>query len=87
MPDPTPAESPAQFRGLLRSFAFDPGPLTSNLLAERNYAVILGWDPAEPPDDWRIARARYLHLNWIRAALTWTALALFVAATLLYLTP
>jgi hypothetical protein len=33
MPDPTPAESPAQFRGLLRSFVFDPGSLTAQPLA------------------------------------------------------
>ncbi len=61
------------------------GPLfTSRFLAERNYAVITGWDPASVPDDWQVARARYFRLNWLRAALTWLALALFVTATYLY---
>lgn len=63
------------------------GPLlTSRFLAEPNYEVILGWDPKSVPSDWRAARARYFRLNWIRAALTWAAFALFVAAAYLYLT-
>jgi uncharacterized membrane protein len=63
------------------------GPLlTSRFAAEPNYAVILGWDPAAPPPQWRDARARWLRLNWIRGAATWTALALFVVATWLHLT-
>ncbi len=41
MPDPTPAESPAQFRGLLRSFAFDPGLLTAHLLSAEHIARII----------------------------------------------
>src|SRR5918992_5784213 len=41
MPDPTPAESPAQFRGLLRSFVFDPGPLTAQPLAVDHLARIV----------------------------------------------
>ena len=41
MPDPTPAGSPAQFRGLLRSFALDPGPLTSQVLAADHLARIV----------------------------------------------
>ena len=57
------------------------GPLLmSRLLAEPNYAVILGWDPAALPDDWQVARARYFRLNWVRGALTWLALTLFVIA-------
>jgi hypothetical protein len=84
-PQPTSAEFVLAVAGLV---AVVVGPLlTSSLLAERNYAVILSWDPAGPPDDWQIARARYLRLNWIRAALTWAALALFVTATFLHLTP
>jgi len=63
------------------------GPLlTSRYLAEPNYEVILAWDPSAVPSDWKIARGRYFRLNWIRASLTWSALALFVAATYLYLT-
>jgi hypothetical protein len=62
------------------------GPLlTSILLAEPNYEVILNWDPTEMRDEWRVVRARYFRLNWIRAALTWTAFALFVAAAYLQL--
>lgn len=62
------------------------GPLLmSRRLAEPNYAVILGWDPEAVPEDWEIARARYFRFNWLRAVLTWLALALFVAAAYLYL--
>jgi hypothetical protein len=38
------------------------------------------------PEDWRIARARWLRLNWIRTALTLPALGLFAAATYLHVT-
>jgi hypothetical protein len=41
MSDPIPAGSPAQFRGLLRSFALDPGPLTSQLLTADHLARIV----------------------------------------------
>jgi hypothetical protein len=61
------------------------GPLLmSSLLAEPNYAVILSWDPAAVPEDWGIARRRYFRLNWIRGALTWVALTLFVVAASLH---
>ena len=63
------------------------GPLLmSSLLAEPNYATILGWDPAAVPEDWGTARRRYFRLNWIRGALTWLALALFVVAAWLHYT-
>ncbi len=62
------------------------GPLlVSDRLAEPNYAVIQGRDPQHPPDDWRVARARWIRHNWVRGALTWTALALFLAAAHLHL--
>jgi hypothetical protein len=61
------------------------GPLgISNRLAEPNYEVILGWDPARPPADWTAARHRYFTLNWVRAGFTWVAFALFLAATYLH---
>jgi hypothetical protein len=61
------------------------GPLLmSSLVAEPDYAVILGWDPSAVPEDWRIARRRYFRLNWIRGALTWLALTLFVVAAYLH---
>jgi hypothetical protein len=57
------------------------GPLlVSRLLSEPNYDVILAWDPDELPSGWESIRARYFALNWIRAAATWTAFALFMAA-------
>ena len=63
------------------------GPLlTSALLAEPNYAVILGWRPGALPPNWRAVRTRYYLLNWIRAVLTWTALAAFLTAAYLHLT-
>jgi hypothetical protein len=63
------------------------GPfLTSRHLAEPNYQVILGWDPESVPADWRTVRARYFRANWVRAVLTWSAFALFLAAAYLRLT-
>jgi hypothetical protein len=63
------------------------GPLViSSRLAEPNYEVILGWDPAAVPDSWTTARARYFRLNWIRAVLTWLALVLFGTAAWLWFT-
>ena len=57
------------------------GPLlVSNRLAEPNYDVMLAWDPDRLPDDWEAIRRTYFTLNWIRAAATWTAFALFLAA-------
>lgn len=57
------------------------GPLlVSRFLAEPNYDVMLAWDPAAVPPDWQAVRRRYFLLNWIRAAATWTAFALFAAA-------
>ena len=63
------------------------GPLLmSRFAAEPNYDVILGWDPAAVPANWRAVQSRYFALNWIRGALTWTAFGLFLAATYTYLT-
>ncbi len=57
------------------------GPLlVSNRLAEPHYDVMLAWEPGHVPEDWQAARARYFTLNWVRAVMTWTALALFAAA-------
>lgn len=57
------------------------GPLlVSNRLAEPNYDVILSWDPDRMPDDWEQIRGRYFAYNWIRAAATWVAFPLFLAA-------
>ena len=63
------------------------GPLlVSRFASEPNYDVILGWDPDAVPADWRDARRRWLTHNWIRATLTWTAFALFLAAGYTHLT-
>lgn len=57
------------------------GPLlVSNRLAEPNYDVMLAWNPDSMPRDWQATRRRYFALNWIRAAATWTAFGLFLAA-------
>ena len=57
------------------------GPLlVSNRLAEPNYDVMLAWDPDSMPAGWKATRTRYFALNWIRAAATWAAFALFLAA-------
>lgn len=57
------------------------GPLlVSNRLAEPNYDVILGWDPDRLPAGWDTAQRRYYDYNWIRAAATWVAFGLFLAA-------
>ena len=57
------------------------GPLlASNRLAEPNYDVLLAWDPEAMPAGWEAGRRRYFALNWVRAAATWVAFALFLAA-------
>jgi hypothetical protein len=57
------------------------GPLlVSNRLAEPNYDVMLAWDRDAVPADWQATRRRYFALDWIRAAATWAAFALFLAA-------
>ena len=59
------------------------GPLlVSNRLAERNYDFMLAWDTDSMPADWQAARTRYFTLNWMRAAATWAAFVLFLAALL-----
>jgi hypothetical protein len=32
------------------------------------------------PSDWQATRRRYFALNWVRAAATWAAFGLFLAA-------
>jgi hypothetical protein len=81
--DPTDAPFVLTALGLAATIA---GPLlASRFLAEPNYAVVLGWDPDAVPEDWRVARDRWLRVNWLRAALTWTAFALFAVAAYLHL--
>jgi len=52
----------------------------SNRLAEPNYDRMLSWDPDHMPQGWEETRRYYFRLNWIRAAATWTAFGLFLAA-------
>jgi hypothetical protein len=60
------------------------GPLlVSRFLAERNCDVILAWDPDAMRADSDRVRRRYFRLNWARAVITWTALALLAAAAYL----
>lgn len=76
--DPTGAPFVLTALGLVLTVA---GPLlVSSRLAEPNYEVILAWDPAAMPADWRDVRRRWMALNWVRGACTWAAFALFLAA-------
>jgi hypothetical protein len=82
--EPSSAEFVFTAAGLLLTVL---GPLlVSQFLAEPNYEVILAWDPAAVPADWRNARRRYFALNWLRAVLTWAAFGLFLAAAYARLT-
>jgi hypothetical protein len=78
--DPTGGAVPAdrvRAGGHDRRTAADIPPLRR---AELRRHPVLG--PEAVPPDWRIARARWLRLNWIRTGLTLLALALFTAAYL-----
>ena len=81
--DPTGAPFVLTALGLVLTVT---GPLlVSRLFSEPTYDVILAWDPADLPADWRSVRDRWVALNWIRAAVTWTAFALFLAASYTHL--
>jgi uncharacterized membrane protein len=54
--------------------------IVSNVWKEPLYDVMLAWDPQAMPADWEAGRRRYLAINWIQAAATWTAFALFLVA-------
>jgi hypothetical protein len=59
--------------------------VVSNRIAEPNYDRMLAWDPDHMPGDWQAVRSFYFRLNWIRAASTWTAFGLFLAALVVLL--
>ena len=50
MPDPNPADRPAQFRSLLRSFALDPGLLSDHLLAAEHLARVVAQEVGKTCD-------------------------------------
>jgi len=54
--------------------------IVSNVWKEAHYEVMLAWRPEAMPADWEAGRRRYFMLNWIQAAATWTAFAVFLAA-------
>jgi hypothetical protein len=56
--------------------------VVSNVWKEPHYDVMLAWDPENMSAGWEAGRRRYLTINWIQAAATWTAFALFLAALL-----
>jgi hypothetical protein len=62
------------------ALTFGGNAVVSNRVAEPNYDRMLAWDPDHMPADWEAGRRYYFKLNWIRAASTWTAFALFLAA-------
>jgi hypothetical protein len=74
-------EAPFSLTAIGLAFVLAGPLLSSRLLAEPNYEVIMGWDPDALPADWTLVRSRYFALNWLRGVLTWTALGFFVAAT------
>ena len=41
---------------------------------------MLSWNPDALPEGWESFRRRYFTLDWIRAAATWLAFGLFLAA-------
>ena len=54
--------------------------VVSNVWKEPHYDVMLAWDPDAMPAEWEAGRRHYFALNWIQAAATWTAFALFLVA-------
>ena len=56
--------------------------VVSNVFKEPHYDVMLAWNPDAMPAGWEAGRRRYLAINWIQAAATWAAFALFLAALL-----
>ena len=54
--------------------------IVANVWKEPHYDRMLAWDPAAMPAGWEAGRRRYLTINWIQFATTWTALALFLVA-------
>jgi hypothetical protein len=54
--------------------------IVSNVRKEPLYDVMLAWDPQARPSDREAGRRRYLAINWIQAAATWTAFALLLVA-------
>ena len=54
--------------------------IVSNVWKTPTYNVILAWDPEALPADWEAGRQRYLTINWIQLAVTWSAFALYLLA-------
>jgi hypothetical protein len=54
--------------------------IVSNVWKEPHYDVMLAWDPEAMPADWEAGQRRYFAINWIQAAATWSAFALFLVA-------
>jgi hypothetical protein len=54
--------------------------IVSNAWKTPTYKVILAWDPAAMPADWKAGRHRYFTINWLQLATTWAAFALFLLA-------
>jgi hypothetical protein len=76
----TPGEAPFVLAAIGFLLCLGGPLLISSRLAEPNYDVILGWDPDALPAGWQAVQQRYYALNWIRAAVTWVAFGVFLAA-------
>lgn len=57
--------------------------VVSNVWKEPLYDVMLAWDPAAMPAEWKAGRQRYFAINWIQAATTWTVFGLFLTALII----
>ena len=61
--------------------SFFAGPvLVSRYAVEPIYDVFLGWKNQSPPEDWRVARERYLRLNAIRGFGSGAAFVFFLVS-------
>lgn len=54
--------------------------VVANVWKEPLYDQMLAWAPGARPAGWEAQRRRYFVINWIQAAATWTAMALFLAS-------
>ena len=54
--------------------------VVSNAVKTPHYKVMLAWNPDAMPPDWEAGRRKYLAINWLQLATTWSAFLLFLGA-------